>query len=318
MSKLKIQDLQQSRELGNFSRESYWTEVKDLLEKLSDFASLQKHFGNHLLIQDGKLFVDMKATQTHNSRVLMVLDENDIRSVPFSVLADGYYEPFQSDILLDLGKNSQRFFDIGANMGFYSLALAIENPNLSVISFEPQPNVFQKMLKNIELNGLQERIKLVNMGLGHQADELTMYIPKFTGTGGASFKNLHEDEGDASEIRVPVETLDNVETDLVDLIKIDVEGFELNVILGAHSLVTKYRPTIMAELLRKWMKPFGQTPQMFLDELACLNYRCFAINLGRLFEIDQIDEETTETNFLFVHQDRSDHLDIVQKYVNER
>jgi len=318
LNKVKIKDLQQSRESGNLAREVYWIEVKDLLEKLSDFASLQRHFGNNLLIQNGQLLVDMKATQTHDSRLLMLLDENDVRSVPFSVLADGYYEPFQSDILLELGRNAERFFDIGANMGFYSLALAIENPNLSVISFEPQPSVFQKMQKNIELNGLQQRIKLVNMGLGHPADQLTMYIPRFTGTGGASFKTLHEDEGEATEIRVPVETLDTVETDLVDLIKIDVEGFELNVISGAFGLVTQYRPTIMAELLRKWMKPFGHTPQMFLDKLASLNYRCFAINLGNLIEIYQIDEETTETNFIFVHRDRSDHLNIVLKYVNKR
>lgn len=318
MNKVNIKELQQSRESGKLARESYWTEVKDLLENLSDFALLQKHFGNNLLIQDGQLLVDMKATQTHSSRLLMMLDENDVRSVPFSVLADGYYEPFQSDILLELGKNAKRFFDIGANMGFYSLALAIENPSLSVISFEPQPSVFQKMQKNIELNGLQQRIRLVNMGLGHQAGELTMYIPKFTGTGGASFKNLHEDEGEAREIRVPVETLDTVETDLVDLIKIDVEGFELNVISGAYGLVTQYRPTIMAELLRKWMKPFGHTPQMFLDKLTSLNYRCFAINRENLIEIDQIDEETTETNFIFVHQDRSNHLDIVLKHVDKR
>ncbi len=317
MIRSKIKDLHQSRESGNLSRESYWASVKDLLESLSDFASLQKLFGNQLLIQDGQLFVDIKATQTHSSRVLMMLDETDVRSVPFSVLADGYYEPFQSDILLELGKNSKRFFDIGANMGFYSLALAIENPNLLVTSFEPQPDVYQMMLKNIELNGLQKRIKLVNMGLGHQVEELTMYIPSFTGTGGGSLKNLHEDEGEAREIKIPVKPLDTIETALVDLIKIDVEGFELNVISGAHGLVTQHRPTIMAELLRKWMKPFGHSPQMFLDKLVSLNYRCFAINTGHLIEIEEIDEETIETNFLFIHQDRNDHLNIIRKYVKK-
>lgn len=292
--------------------------MKDLLESLSDFASLQKLFGNQLLIQDGQLLVDIKATQTHSSRVLMMLDETDVRSVPFSVLADGYYEPFQSDILLELGKNSERFLDIGANMGFYSLALAIENPNLSVISFEPQPDVYQIMIENIELNGLQERIKLFNMGLGHQVEELTMYIPSFTGTGGASFRNLHEDEGEAREIKIPVEPLDAIETNLVDLIKIDVEGFELNVISGAYGLITQHRPTIMAELLRKWMKPFGHSPQMFLDKLESLNYRCFAINAGHLVEIEQIGDETAETNFIFVHQDRNNHLDIVREYVKKQ
>ena len=92
--------------------------------------------------------------------------------------------------------------------------------------------------------------------------------------------------------------------------------FELNVILGAYSLIAQNKPTIMAELLRKWMKPFGHSPQMFLDKLANFDYRCFAIHKGSLMEIVQIDEETVETNFIFVHNDRHEHLDLILKYVN--
>jgi hypothetical protein len=70
----------------------------------------------------------------------------------------------------------------------------------------------------------------------------------------------------------------------------------------------------MAELLRKWMKPFGHSPQMFLDRLESLGYRCFAINNNHLIEINQIDEETVQTNFVFVHHLREEHLGIIQKY----
>jgi FkbM family methyltransferase len=316
MDKTSIKDLHDLRQSGDMSRESYWTEIQGFLDKLSEFASLQQYFGNNLTIQDEKVIVNIKATQTHKCRVLMVLDQNDVRSVPFSVLADGFYEPFQSDILLELGINSKRFFDIGANMGFYSLALAIENPDLSVVSFEPQPEVFKRMLENIELNKLGDRIKLINMGLGRQADELTMYIPRFTGSGGGSFKNLHADEGESRQVTVPVGTLDSMDVVLPDLIKIDVEGFELNVITGAQNLLAKNRPTIMAELLRKWMKPFGHSPQMFLELLRNFDYRCFAINRNSLTEIGQINEETAETNFIFVHRDNYKHLGVILKYVN--
>jgi FkbM family methyltransferase len=318
MDESNIKDLYDMRQSGELSRESYWTGVKCFLEKLAEFASIQNDFENRLSLQNGKVIVNIKATQTHNCRVLMVLDENDVRSVPFSVLADGFYEPFQSDIFLELGKNSERFFDIGANMGFYSLALAIENPSLSVVSFEPQPDVFQRMLENIGLNHLDDQIKLINMGLGQQSDQLTMYIPRFTGTGGGSFKNLHDDEGEAIQIKVLVDSLDSLELGGPDLIKIDVEGFELNVISGASNLISENRPTIMAELLRKWMKPFGHSPQMFMDMLRDFDYRCFAINRNSLIEVDKIDEETIETNFIFVHQNRSEHLNIVLKYVDKR
>lgn len=316
MGNSKIEDLYDNRKSGSLSREAYWTGIQDFLEDLSSFALVQKLCGNQVLIRDGQAIVDIQATQTHDCRVLMVLDQTDVRSVPFSVLADGFYEPFQSDILLELGKISQRFLDIGANMGFYSLALANENPHLLVTSFEPQPAVYQRMLQNIELNNLHEQIELINMGLGQQADELIMYIPRFTGSGGASFRNLHKDEGEATQIKVPVATLDSVKIGVADLIKIDVEGCELNVVSGARSLIAQSRPTIMAELLRKWMKPFGHSPQMFLDKLANFDYRCFAIYQGILTEIDKIDEGTVETNFIFVHPDRTEHLDLILKYAN--
>jgi FkbM family methyltransferase len=315
MNNSRISDLHIRRVSGELSRESYWTEIQNFLNGLSEFVSLQKNFGNYLLLQDGQITVNIKATKTHECRVQMVLDHTDLRSVPFSVLADGYYEPFQSDILLELAKNSRSFLDIGANMGFYSLAIAMENPSISVHSFEPQPSVYQIMLKNIQLNQLHDRIISINIGLGHQQDDLTMFIPNFTGTGGGSFKNLHADEGEAEQIKVPVVTLDSLELSVTDLIKIDVEGSELNVIYGAIDLITKNRPTIMAELLRKWMKPFGHSPQTFLNNLGNLGYRCFAINESDLTEINQIDEETLQTNFLFVHSDQKEHLELILSYV---
>jgi FkbM family methyltransferase len=243
----------------------------------------------------------MKITKTHKSLIKMLLDAQDIRSVPFSVLADGFYEPFQSDILVELGKNSTHFLDIGANQGFYSLALLAENPALSVESFEPQPRVFANLSKNICLNNFSSQIEVHNIGLGNAKNELTMFIPRFTGTGGASFKNLHEEEGESTKIKVPVNVLDEVVKSQPDLIKIDVEGCELNVILGADKIISLSKPTIMAELLRKWMKPFGHTPQMFIDRMLDHNYVCYAISPNKLTEIYKVTEDTAETNFIFVH-----------------
>jgi FkbM family methyltransferase len=245
----------------------------------------------------------------------MFLDYQDIRSVPFSVLSDGFYEPFQSDILVELGKNSTHFLDIGANMGFYSLALLAENPTLTVESLEPQPKVFANLSKNIYLNNFSNRIEIHNIAFGDAKGEQTMFIPRFTGTGGASFKNLHDDEGEATKIKVPVTTLDEFVKTQPDLIKIDVEGCELGVILGAQKIIKLSKPTIMAELLRKWMEPFGHTPQMFIDRMSYHNYICYAISANKLTEIHKIDEDTVETNFIFVHDSNYEHRIILDQYV---
>jgi hypothetical protein len=53
----------------------------------------------------------------------VVLNPKDKRSVLFTVLSHGFYEPFLSDTLIELGKKSINFVDIAANAGFYFLAL---------------------------------------------------------------------------------------------------------------------------------------------------------------------------------------------------
>lgn len=302
------------RASSEISREDYWSIIRDHLEEMTEFSKLQNSLENRIEISEGQIFVDMRITRTHQSRIKMLLDGQDVRSVPFSVLADGFYEPLQADILVELGKNSTHFLDIGANMGFYSLALAVENPTLTVESFEPQPKVFANLSKNIHLNNFSSRIEIHNLGLGSVKGELTMYIPKFTGTSGASFKNLHDDEGEGTQIKVPVNVLDEVLKTQPDLIKLDVEGCELNVILGADKIITLLKPTIMAELLRKWMEPFGHTPQMFIDIMFKQNYLCYAISAGKLSEIHKIDENTVETNFIFVHESQQKHRIILNRY----
>ncbi len=299
---------------NQITREHYWSQIRNFLQDLSDFSELQEILGNEFEVSGNKITVHIKVTKTHESSIKMYLNEQDIRSVPFSVLADGFYEPFQSDLLVELGKHSNHFLDIGANMGFYSIALAAENSTLTVESFEPQPSVFEILRANTLLNQFESRIKLHNTGLGNLKDELTMYIPRFTGTGGASFKNLHDDEGEATQIRVPVSVLDDIIKTEADLIKIDVEGCELNVILGAAEIIRLSKPTIMVELLRKWMKPFGHTPQMFLDVMFQQNYKCYAISKDHLTEIIRIDENTTETNFIFVHHLQEKHKVILNRY----
>lgn len=299
---------------GLITREAYWSQVRDFLEILSDFSEFQEILGNEVEISGSKIIVRMKISKTHPSYIQMFLDSQDIRSVPFMALTDGYYEPFQSDILVELGKKSHHFFDIGANMGFYSIALASENPQLKVESFEPQPHVFDLLSANVSLNQVSSQIKLDNIGLGNSKDELTMYIPKFTGTGGGSFMNLHSEEGEATQIKVCVNLLDNVAKTQPDLIKIDVEGNELNVILGARKIICASKPTIVVELLRKWMKPFGHTPQMFLNFLIELGYTCLAISEDQLTETLKIDENTKETNFIFVHNSQEKHKAVLASF----
>ena len=72
---------------------------------------------------------------------------------------------------------------------------------------------------------------------------------------------------------------------------------------GAMGVITRDRPVMMFELLRKWSQRFGYHPNIVIDRLKSLGYRCFAIGKGDVREIGEIDDATVETNFLFVHGD---------------
>jgi len=308
--------LHQLRIRNEITREEYWSTIQDFLNSLVDFSNLQEFFNNRIEIDNNQITINFKISKTHNSNIKMLLDHRDVRSVPFSVLSNGFYESFQADVLIELGKISSHFLDIGANMGFYSLALSMENKSLKTISFEPLPKVFNVFEKNIILNSLTDRIAVKNIALGYEKDNLTMFIPKFTGSGGASLKDLHPEEGVSDLITVPIDVLDSqlIEGE-VDLVKIDCEGSELNVILGADTLINNCKPTIVVELMRKWMKPFGHTPQMFLDCMFNYGYKCLAINREYLLEVKEVNEKSLETNYIFIHSDRQDHHLLLEQFL---
>jgi FkbM family methyltransferase len=306
--------LREERLAGEITREEYWAGVRNRLRVLTDIAHIAQR--ENLIFEINAAGAQVLIPLENNAAVIrMKLDVEDIRSVPFTIIAEGPYEQFQAQILFTLGKSADNFLDIGANMGFYSLALATLNPALKVQSFEPQPRIHSCFTTNVLLNKLESQVKIYNFGLGSKEDNLKMYIPVFTGSGGGSFADLHKEEGVAEEVLVPVKSLDTlvpINSD-IDLIKIDVEGFEFEVVQGGLELIQSDKPTIVIELLRKWMKPFGKQPQDVIDLLKPLGYEVFAIGSCHLTSTTVIDESTLETNFVFVHTNNSKHLDLLQK-----
>jgi hypothetical protein len=106
--------------------------------------------------------------------------------------------------------------------------------------------------------------------------------------------NLHPKEELPGEGSVGVEKLDNLKEKAsgADLVKIDVEGTEFQLIQGAIQTLKDTHPIIVIELLRKWMKPFGSTPQYIIDLLIALDYMCFAMGESSLQLVTVIDAPT--------------------------
>jgi FkbM family methyltransferase len=225
----------------------------------------------------------------------------DTRSAPLTILAEGTYEGYLESLILKLAALAKTFLDIGANAGFYSISAAIANPGLSVHAFEPNPVVAKVLHRNAIRNSVDGQVNIHVLGLSEASGTSNFFVPAFTGTGGGSLMDLHPEEEKLEEIKVQLETLDSLSLSGVGLIKIDVEGNEYSTVKGGLSLIESQKPTIVIELLRKWMKPFGKHPQDVVRLLAPLGYSCLAVGEEGLREVSEISDSTSETNFLFVH-----------------
>ena len=256
------------------------------------------------------MLLELLILETSHIMTLEV-DPDDIRTVPQTYIAEGTYEPLLSQILFRFASRVESFVDVGANIGYYSIATAILNPHLKITAFEPNPLVARRLRENLKLNSCQNRVNAVPLALSDRVEnDVELFIPLFTGSGGGSMADLHPDEGNSAIHKVSTSTLDYEMRHLggLDLIKIDVEGAEFGVLQGAFNTIKKYRPTIIVELLRKWMTPFGHHPQDFVNELTKSGYVACSISDTQCQRIYQITDETIETNFVFCHPSRSEDL----------
>lgn len=156
----------------------------------------------------------------------------------------GLHEFEDMAFVLHMLRKDDLFVDVGANVGSYAL-LASGAVGARTIAIEPIPRTFSYLSDNINLNNLHSRVTGLNIGLGAK-DEVLHF------TSGLDTVN-HVIRGSSlchDSIDVEVKTLDNILAGLVPImIKIDVEGFEEDVLNGGHRVLSSnYLLAVLLEL----------------------------------------------------------------------
>jgi len=157
----------------------------------------------------------------------------------------GLHELDDMAFLLHFLREEDTFFDVGANVGSYTL-LASGVCRSASITLEPVPVTFAILQKNIELNKLNDKVSLINSGAGSAEGTLT-----FSSDGDTTNHVIAADEAKKSEtIKVPIITIDALLTKAHPaLIKIDVEGYETEVLKGmSKTLLSSTLKAIIIEL----------------------------------------------------------------------
>ncbi|UGQ46608.1 FkbM family methyltransferase [Massilia endophytica] len=264
---------------------------------------------------------NVKKIEVEDGRVIMTSRDRgiriactpgDYRVAPMETLNFFDYEKEESDMMEKLVADGDNFFDIGANIGWYSINIAASRRATTVYAFEPIPDTYERLQTNLALNATSN-IKPFNFGLSDQPGEFTFYYPA-EGSGNASAVNL-TGRGDVRTAQCTVRTLDAFaeETGVrVDFIKCDVEGAELLVFKGGHATIARDKPIVLAEILRKWSAQFGYSPNEIFTLFRALGYEAYTSNGGRLQPFGTMDENTIPTNFFFLHREK--HAELLRQH----
>ena len=174
--------------------------------------------------------------------------------------------------------------DIGAHKGGYMYwmlkSIGYEG---TCYAFEPQPILF-KYLQNLKYRTLTQNLIVENKGVSSTRTGFQLYIPKTDkGSSPSATLNLPSEETEDQYHNVQIEstTLDHYffeENIFPQLIKIDVEGHELEVLKGGENLLTHHPPKLIVECEQRHLQ--GNTLQDVFDFLENKNYRGFFI-LGK-------------------------------------
>ncbi len=194
----------------------------------------------------------------------------------------GSFEETEICFLKKFLRKGDCFFDIGANIGLFSLhASNIIGENGKIFAFEPTPVTFDRLKKNIDINKFLN-INAENIGLSDATGVVKFNVSNNGFDAWNSFATL-VDAGECTEIQVPTNTLDNYisisETEKIDLIKLDVEGWELNVLKGATRLLsTPNSPVLLVEFTETNAFAAGYYCGELFDFVKSFGYEWYAYN----------------------------------------
>lgn len=158
----------------------------------------------------------------------------------YNLKRSGHLEP-EMAILPDLVGMGELALDIGANIGLFSYVLA--KLCRQVIAFEPNPECASVLRAYGAPN-----VRVENSGLSTEPGTLELHIPVLDGHSTTAFASFAQTYGNEKKVTVPVKRLDDYGFTGVSFVKIDVEGFETEVLAGGAETFKREMPAILIEI----------------------------------------------------------------------
>ncbi|WP_319530892.1 FkbM family methyltransferase [uncultured Cohaesibacter sp.] len=221
-----------------FKRTKSYRELCERIELLEHLVIPPLQSGDIVSLRDGALFHvpnhDRDVIQRHMVKLRNYVEFDSLKELTSLIPEHGVV------------------LDIGANIGNHSVYWGKYSKADAIHGFEPVPETFSILERNIALNGLEGRAICHNFGLGKEASRGS--IAQFD-EGNIGGTKIAADSKGSLAIRALDEWTGTQNLDRIDFIKIDVEGFEIFVIEGGLDTLKRYQPNIFIECFKPRQKP---------------------------------------------------------------
>ncbi len=200
---------------------------------------------------------------------------------------------------------SKDAIDIGVYRGVYSYKLSHNFKNIH--SFEPNPLLFPYLEKN--LKKILKNVNLYNLALSDKSGEAELKLPIRSKSIfkdnieelyklGAATMHPNNNIIEYEKFSIKTAKLDDIKIEnKIGFIKIDVEGHEKNVLIGAESSIKKNKPVMIIEIEeRHTKKPIIET----INFIKKFDYNCYYLSENKMINIDEIYPKNPENNFIFL------------------
>ncbi len=239
--------------------------------------------------------IKRKNLDLSQERVISIFDNklktiSQDKGISSELIIHKIHEPLTTSLIIKKLTQGMHCIDIGSNIGYYAILESSKiGDNGTVWSIEPSPQNFETLSKNIILNQ-RKNIKCYNIAIGDENGKIDFLISEKSNWSKIKNKIDHIENGDKT-IQVDIMTLDSFsqknEIKKVDLLRMDVEGYERNIIEGSINFLEKFKPILMIEV-HKMIMGNNRTNE-FLEKLQKMNYECEYF-IPRVFDVPIIGD----------------------------
>jgi FkbM family methyltransferase len=225
-----------------------------------------------------------------------------------AVIRRGIWERELTEVFVKFVRPGALIIDAGANFGHFALVAShLAGRDALILAFEPDPNTFELLQENVALLP-EANVIPVAAGLSDRVGELALCTDAGN-PGGHSFSSVNVREAGVST-HVPVFTVDeylahHAPARRLDLMKIDVQGFEAKLIAGARATITRDHPTIFCEVSPELMSNVGDEFSHLLQYLKGEGYTILNTSQNGSPTVSYEEAER------FLRESGGDHADLV-------